>query len=81
MNPLTQLQHPSLNAQQLATLDRTVAKAVAEHNEVELALGWVRYEALRRVTVRQFAQMADLCLKGRSFDGQVDELVARGGES
>lgn len=59
-----------------------VEDAEANQSSRQLALGWVRYEALRRVSVRQFANICER-LSDKPFDAQVDELacqdVTRGG--
>lgn len=41
----------------------------------ELALGWLRYEELRKLSVRQFKELNARNLKGEFFDSMVDELV------
>lgn len=52
-------------------------KKTAKHlNDDELALGWLRYEALRKCDIRQFADLYTESLKGdKRFDELVDELI------
>ena len=45
------------------------------HNMLELARGFMRYEALRKLNARQYAELMDRCYKGEAFDDLVDELV------
>ena len=42
----------------------------------ELAIGWMRYKALRALTPREFAVLTQRNLAGERFDDMVDELVA-----
>ena len=46
-----------------------------EHNE--LVLGYLRYEALRKLTPYQYEKLCKRNLKGENFDGMVDELVIK----
>ena len=56
-------------------LDRLVRLCVANHTPEELALGWLRYEALRRVNPRIFAEMNRRNLAGEFFDDIVTEAL------
>lgn len=42
----------------------------------ELAIGWLRYEALRKLTPSKFADLHKRNINGERFDDMVDELVA-----
>jgi hypothetical protein len=57
------------------SLDRLVRLCVANHTPKELALGWLRYEALRRVNPRIFAEMNRRNLAGEFFDDIVTEAL------
>jgi hypothetical protein len=57
------------------TLDRLVWLCVENHTPEELALGWLRYEALRRVPPRIFAEMNRRNLAGELFDDIVTEAL------
>ena len=49
------------------------------HNQPdELALGYARYEKLRTLNVRQFAELTKRNLNGESFDGMIDEMINNG---
>jgi len=57
------------------SLDRLIRLCVANHTPEELALGWLRYEALRRVNPRTFAEMNRRNLAGEFFDDIVTEAL------
>jgi hypothetical protein len=57
------------------SLDRLVRLCVANHTPEELALGWLRYEALRRVNPLIFAEMNRRNLAGEFFDDIVTEAL------
>ena len=42
----------------------------------ELAIGWMRYKALRALTPQQYHMLIARCMAGERFDDMVDELVA-----
>lgn len=42
----------------------------------ELAIGWMRYKALRALTPRQYADLNNRSMAGERFDDMVDELVS-----
>ena len=44
----------------------------------ELALGFLRYEALRKLNSRQYEELHKRNLNGENFDGMVDELIVKG---
>ena len=43
----------------------------------ELALGYLRYETIRKLSPRQYTELHQRNLKGENFDGMVDELVVK----
>lgn len=45
----------------------------------ELALGYLRYEAIRKVNTQYFAELFTRNLKGENFDKMVDDLVIQDG--
>jgi hypothetical protein len=57
------------------SLDHLVRLCVANHTPEELALGWLRYEALRRVNPRIFAEMNRRNLAGEFFDDIVTDAL------
>jgi hypothetical protein len=62
-------------AASIGSIDRLVRLCVANHTPEELALGWLRYEALRRVNPRIFAEMNRRNLSGEFFDDIVTEAL------
>ena len=64
-----------MRAQNIETL---VAEAMTRHDPKELTLGYLRYEALRKLGPVRYAE---LCRKniheGHRFDDLVDELIAK----
>ena len=63
-----------------AIIEQLVEKCVAEHDVKELAVGFLRYEALRRMNPRQFSEFHARNLKGERFDDIVtEELLKRKG--
>jgi hypothetical protein len=60
-----------------ATIEQLVEKCVAEHDVKELAVGFLRYEALRRVRLRQFAEFQERNLAGERFDDIVTEELLK----
>jgi hypothetical protein len=63
-----------------ALIDEVQAQAIAEQgeylNHAELQRGSNRYEALRKLTAKQFTELNRRNLAGENFDGMVDALVA-----
>lgn len=48
-----------------------------ERNSEELALGWLRYEAIRKLNPRQFGEIHARNIAGEHFDTMIDELVTK----
>lgn len=70
-----------MNAQQRKKLIRLIQKTEEEADHVfKLSLGYLRYEALRKIGPSRFAELHVRNLKGERFDDMVDELVVKGGE-
>jgi len=65
-----------------ATIEQLVEKCVAEHDVKELAVGFLRYEALRRMSLRGFKELLQRNLAGERFDDMVTESLLKweGGE-
>lgn len=53
--------------------------AVANHTPEELALGYLRYEAVRRMNPRTFGELHRRNLSGSFFDDLVDEILSKRG--
>lgn len=60
-----------------ATIEQLVEKCVAEHDVKDLALGFLRYEALRRMNPNQFKQIHQRNLAGERFDDIVTEELLK----
>jgi len=58
-------------------LEGLVEKSITERDVKELALGFLRYEALRRLNPRQFAELHARNLKGEMFDDMVTEELLK----
>jgi hypothetical protein len=57
------------------TLHQLVHLVVRNHTPEELALGYLRYEAIRRMSPRTFREVWELNFSGRFFDDLVDEAL------
>jgi len=64
-----------MNKNSKVYLDLLVRVCAAKHTPEDLALGWLRYEALRRVDPHTFAEMHRRNLAGESFDDIVTEAL------
>jgi thymidylate synthase ThyX len=59
----------------MTELDNLVSLCVAVHTPKELALGWLRYEALRRLSPRIFAELHKRNIGGERFDDMVTQSL------
>lgn len=59
------------------TLEQKVQESMKFLVPAESALGWLRYEALRKLNHRQYKKLCDENFKGRAFDELVDELILK----
>lgn len=60
---------------QAGSLDAVISQHIRERLPGELALGFARYEALRRLNPRQYRELHDQNMNGENFDRIVDALV------
>ena len=68
-----------LNSEERYTLNVRVINASALRTSSELALGYLRYEALRKLNVQQYRELFCRHLTGaQTFDDMIDELVVKG---
>jgi len=59
------------------TLEKLIEETIAERTPAELALGWLRYETLRRLSPRKFTELNNRNLSGENFDEMItNELLA-----
>ena len=59
------------------TIGQLVVRAIAEHDVKELALGFLRYEALRRMNLNQLKELNQRNLAGERFDDIVTEELLK----
>lgn len=52
-----------------------VRLVISNHTSEELALGYLRYEAIRRLSPRTFGELYKLNLSGHCFDDLVDDVL------
>jgi hypothetical protein len=64
-----------MNIEQKQTLQRKASAAMESKNIAELTQGYLRYEALRRLTITQFENLCIRNVNGENFDDMVDQLV------
>lgn len=58
------------------TLEQLVLRTIESHSDAEMALGFLRYQELRRLTVRKFAALTASAIKGSGrFDDLVDAMI------
>ena len=53
-----------------------VNHAICMNTLEELATGYLRYETLRVLSMRNLVEIQDRCLAGESFDGLIDAIVS-----
>ena len=62
----------------MTNFNRKFTKAMDDRAERELAIGFIRYEAVRVLTPRRFAALNKLTMQGHHFDNLVDCLIEEG---
>jgi len=62
--------------EQTIWFNHNLADAKMNNSFEELAIGWMRYKALRAQPLRVHAELRERNLAGERFDDMVDELVA-----
>jgi hypothetical protein len=55
--------------------DEKLLNVLATNTAPELAIGFMRYEAVRKLTPGQFADLRHRAAQGGNFDAMVDKLV------
>ncbi len=67
-----------MTEQQTEILNSKIREVKWERTVEELALGWLRYEALRKVTPWSYAELNKQNLvTRRAFDDLVDEMITK----
>lgn len=67
-----------MTTEQRRQFNRHFDVAIRDKAKIEMAVGYLRYEALRRLNPTQFAELHRRNLAGERFDDIVDEMI--GGE-
>lgn len=58
-------------------LHKKILDTLGCRHEKHLALGFLRYEALRKLNPRQFAEIHKRNLNGERFDDIIDQLITK----
>lgn len=61
----------------MKSLNEIITRTMRDRTQSELALGWLRYETLRRWTLQEVTKAHKLNLNGKNFDSLVDESIVR----
>ncbi len=62
----------------MKTIEQLISETIAERTPEQLALGWIRYEELRRFSVAAYQCLTARNLQGENFDKMVEtELLKR----
>ena len=62
----------------MKTINEIITETIADRTPEQLALGWLRYEELRRFSVAAYQCLTDRNLRGENFDEMVEtELLKR----
>jgi len=59
----------------MKTIENLVELCVKNHTPEELALGWMRYETLRKLSPRAFSEINRRNLAGERFDDMITEAL------
>jgi len=57
-------------------LDMLIKNTIGCNHQETLALGYMRYEVIRKLSPRHFTELHQRNLKGENFDDMVTELIA-----
>ena len=61
--------------EQKQRLQRKASAAMESKNIAELTQGYLRYEAIRKLNLRQLQELNRRNLLGDNYDGMIDELI------
>jgi len=61
----------------MSDLEKLVALCVANHTPEELALGWLRYESVRKMNPSIFGEMSRLNVDGETLDAFVTDSLKK----
>ena len=62
----------------MTNFNRKFTKAMECRAERELAIGYIRYEAVRVLNTRQYDALNCMTMQGQRFDDLVDRLIEEG---
>ncbi len=66
------------NQRTMKTLEQLITDTIADRTPEQLALGWLRYEELRRFSVAAYQCLVSRNLEGENFDEMVTgEMLKR----
>lgn len=57
-------------------IKNVVQRCLGDWTAPTLALGWLRYEALRKVSPAEYLALHNRNIAGEPFDGMVDKLIS-----
>lgn len=66
-----------ISFQKVAIINRQIEGRIYSEPAQLLALGWLRYEALRRLNRRESDDLQARSIAGENFDDMVDDLIAK----
>ena len=58
-------------------IDQLMNLVIANHTREELALGYMRYQIIRKFSPRHFGELHELNMSGRLFDELIDGELAK----
>jgi hypothetical protein len=58
-------------------IEKLVAATMEQRDPKELALGFLRYEALRKLGPASYAELCRRNYYGKNFDEMIDELITK----
>ena len=58
-------------------IETLVAQAMSERDPRELALGYLRYEELRKLGPASYAELCRRNYYGKNFDEMIDQLITK----
>lgn len=58
-------------------LEKLIDETLNERTPAELALGWLRYETLRRFSLAKHSEMYHRNIKGEFYDKMIDEELLK----
>lgn len=66
-----------ISFRKVAIINRQIKGRIYSEPAALLALGWLRYEALRRLTRLEADKLQARAIAGENFDDMIDDLIAK----